>query len=458
MYFIFIHPREESTALCHFIYPKRFKIHQTVVLVVKSDDMNLTLPEQIGNFKFIRHIGTGMYGQVWVAEHATTKSRVAIKIISKKEVTEEVAALRFQREIYLMKQLDHPFIAQLFLTLEDENHHYLIMEYAMNGNLLSYINDHGRMIEPVARKYFLQIISAIEYMHKEKHICHRDLKAENILLDQNLNIRLTDFGFSREYSTNEPNLSTQCGSPAYLSPEIVKGHSYTAASDYWSVGVMLFAMIVGKLPFQDETIKGIMNKIVNSNPTYPPFVSECLVDLLSKLLAKEPEKRITIDKIKEHPWCGCNELSRINQISHDFTISSNLEEIVLDKEIISFMQSNRIDTTNLSYNLCSREYNEATCIYMIMRKERITNQIKYNSAFSTTNTIKTFTPQPSTLMANQRRPDVHAEQGNSTRIIRKKNDQENPPNVPTVRPVPLVAPRVVRRNPVRPIVRTAAPK
>ena len=261
----------------------------------------------VGDYKLIRRAGRGSFATVWVAEQVQTGMPVAIKAIQNKSVSAPDAATRFAREINLIKQMDHPFIAKLFEIVKEEEYTYLVMEYVENGNLLDFVNNNGKLPETQARRYFSQLLSALEYLHNVRFVAHRDLKAENVLLDRNNNIRLIDFGLSNIFTEDNPQLSTACGSPAYAAPEMVCGKKYTKAADIWSAGVLLYAMVVGELPFDDDNIQKLLQKIAYTEPVYPSFLSHQLHDLLLKLMQKKPDQRITIEKIKEHPWFSASE-------------------------------------------------------------------------------------------------------------------------------------------------------
>lgn len=172
------------------------------------------VPEEtrIGNYLMIRQIGSGSFASVWLAQHETTNIQVAIKVISKKNIENPDAKTRFNREISLLKQMQHPFISEFFESIENEQNFFLVMEYAENGNMLDFINVKGQLNEMQARHYFSELISVLEYLHDVKKVAHRDLKAENILLDRYDNIRVIDFGLSNVFSGSHE-LKTACGSP-----------------------------------------------------------------------------------------------------------------------------------------------------------------------------------------------------------------------------------------------------
>jgi carbon catabolite-derepressing protein kinase len=163
----------------------------------------------------------------------------------------------------------------------------LIQEYVENGTLLAYVNQHEHLPEIQARRLFTQLISALEYLHSTKMVMHRDIKAENVLLDEHWNVRLIDFGLSHAFTQNNPRLHTACGSPAYAAPEMIVGHSYTKAADIWSAGITLFVLLAGKVPLKIE---------------YPEWFTPGAVNLLNRMLVAEPAERITIAEIRSHGW------------------------------------------------------------------------------------------------------------------------------------------------------------
>lgn len=332
------------------------------------------IPHTIGNYTLKRQIGKGSFATVWRAEHKLAKLPVAIKIIANSSLASEDSQTRFVREVNLIKQMDHPFISKLFEVIKTPKYTYLVMEYAENGSILTYVNSHGRLPEKQARRYFSQLISALEYLHDEKLVAHRDLKAENVLLDRNLNIRLIDFGLSNSFTEEAPELTTACGSPAYASPEMVRGQPYTKAADVWSSGVLLYAMVTGQLPFDDENMQRLLQKIAFTEPQYPAYLSPQLVDLLRKVMMKNPDARATIAKIKSHPWFSQSEYSQLLQLQ--FSTDDQWLVAGVDREIVDEIATFGVDTKALSQSLLCGEYNELTAIYLIMRRNRITDKIK----------------------------------------------------------------------------------
>ncbi|EAY03698.1 CAMK family protein kinase [Trichomonas vaginalis G3] len=373
---------------------------------------NIQVPPTIGKYTIGEKIGSGAFSSVFKGTHMLTKIDVAIKVISKKSFTDQKFITRFMREVNLLKQMNHPMINELYDLYEDEKYHYLIMEYSPNGDLLSFINKNGKLIEPIARRYFTQLFSVLEYLHKERKVAHRDLKAENILLDRYFNLRIIDFGLSNCFTDENNVFETKCGSPAYIPPEMIIGYGYTPAADMWSTGVLLYAMSIGSLPFDDENVKKTLQLIVYANPTYPPSISPALADLLQKLLTKDPLLRITLDKIKEHPWFSKLEYDAI------YAYQKKIQEVTCDPEIVSQMERYGLDTTNLRQNLFLGVYDETTAVYRMLRKMKVTFEMK--TAMRARPSAANSTPQPNKMLSNISVEGVS--QGRSIQIHRTQNN------------------------------------
>ena len=257
-------------------------------------------PRVIRNYHIQSTIGEGSSARVYQAVHGPSRLPVAIKVISKDFIVSDPDnRARTMREVEVLKRADHPYIAKFYDFFDDSCYEYLVEELGTNGTLLDYAN--ARVLtEDEARKFFVQLLSALEYVHDTLKIVHRDIKAENVLLDENFNARLIDFGLCN--TSQNGMLLTSCGSLCYASPEIVAGKPYSTPTDVWSVGVLLFAMAVGSLPFDDVNQKRLAQKILYGQPAMPATLSEDLTDLLTRMLAKDPAERATIKEIKEHPW------------------------------------------------------------------------------------------------------------------------------------------------------------
>ena len=326
----------------------------------------------VGNYDFVRKLGAGSFATVWLAKHRITGGQVAIKVILKSSLDAPEAVTRFTREISLLKQMNHPFIAELFEILETDAAYFLVMEFVEHGNMLEYVNTNGRLDEDRARRYFCQLIAALDYLHNTKFVAHRDLKAENVLLDRNDNIRLIDFGLSNAFTKGTPQLMTACGSPAYAAPEMIQGCPYTKAADMWSAGILLYAMVAGRLPFDDTNVQTLLQKVLYHEVTYPDSMSRGLVDILKRLLNKNPEVRITIDRLKEHPWFSKCEYT----VLIGFNTQVLYDSSVIDREIIDKMTGFGLDVRDVPQGVIMQEFTSLTSIYRQLRRDKLTSKMK----------------------------------------------------------------------------------
>jgi len=207
---------------------------------------------------------------------------------------------RIEREIQYLQLLRHPHIIKLYTVITTQTDIIMVLEYA-GSELFNYIVDHGRMQEDKARQFFQQIVCAVEYCHRHK-IVHRDLKPENLLLDEHLHVKIADFGLSN-IMTDGNFLKTSCGSPNYAAPEVISGKLYAGPEvDVWSCGVILYVLLVGRLPFDDEYIPALFKKIAQGNYHVPHYLSPGANRLISKMLQVSPVKRITVEEIRLDPW------------------------------------------------------------------------------------------------------------------------------------------------------------
>ncbi|KAG8253409.1 MAP/microtubule affinity-regulating kinase 3 [Homalodisca vitripennis] len=219
--------------------------------------------------------------------------QVAIKIIDKTQLNPGSLQKLF-REVRIMKMLDHPNIVKLFQVIETEKTLYLVMEYASGGEVFDYLVLHGRMKEKEARAKFRQIVSAVQYCHQKK-IIHRDLKAENLLLDSEMNIKIADFGFSNEFTPGNK-LDTFCGSPPYAAPELFQGKKYDGPEvDVWSLGVILYTLVSGSLPFDGSTLRELRERVLRGKYRIPFYMSTDCENLLKKFLVLNPAKRASLE-------------------------------------------------------------------------------------------------------------------------------------------------------------------
>jgi 5'-AMP-activated protein kinase, catalytic alpha subunit len=238
---------------------------------------------------------------VKLATHAVTGHKVAVKILNKAKIKQLGMEEKVQREINILHLCTHPHIIRLYDVIDTPTDIFLVNEYVSGGELFDYIVSKGRLSADEARNFFHQIISGVEYCHFQK-IVHRDLKPENLLLDANKNIKLADFGLSNLMRDGEF-LRTSCGSPNYAAPEVISGHLYAGPEvDVWSCGVILYALLCGSLPFDDESIPNLFKKIKSGMYSLPTHLSQLAKNLIPRMLEVDPMKRITIPEIRMHPW------------------------------------------------------------------------------------------------------------------------------------------------------------
>ncbi|XP_065104822.1 serine/threonine-protein kinase MARK2 isoform X8 [Paramisgurnus dabryanus] len=254
----------------------------------------------IGNYRLLKTIGKGNFAKVKLARHVLTGKEVAVKIIDKTQLNSSSLQKLF-REVRIMKLLNHPNIVKLFEVIETEKTLYLVMEYASGGEVFDYLVAHGRMKEKEARAKFRQIVSAVQYCH-QKCIVHRDLKAENLLLDADMNIKIADFGFSNEFTMGNK-LDTFCGSPPYAAPELFQGKKYDGPEvDVWSLGVILYTLVSGSLPFDGQNLKELRERVLRGKYRIPFYMSTDCENLLKKFLILNPTKRGSLEQIMRDRW------------------------------------------------------------------------------------------------------------------------------------------------------------
>eukprot|EP00815_Leptocylindrus_aporus_P011166 CAMPEP_0116056302 /NCGR_PEP_ID=MMETSP0322-20121206/3944_1 /TAXON_ID=163516 /ORGANISM="Leptocylindrus danicus var. apora, Strain B651" /LENGTH=573 /DNA_ID=CAMNT_0003540115 /DNA_START=259 /DNA_END=1981 /DNA_ORIENTATION=- len=258
-------------------------------------------PIQIGQFILGNNLGIGAFGKVKLATHCITGHKVAIKILNKAKIKQLGMEEKVQREINILHLCTHPHIIRLYEVIDTPTDIFLVNEYVSGGELFDYIVSKGRLSADEARNFFHQIVSGVEYCHFQK-IVHRDLKPENLLLDANQNIKIADFGLSNIMRDGDF-LRTSCGSPNYAAPEVISGHLYAGPEvDVWSCGVILYALLCGNLPFDDENIPNLFKKIKSGMYSLPSHLSQLARNLIPRMLEVDPMKRITIPEIRLHPW------------------------------------------------------------------------------------------------------------------------------------------------------------
>ncbi|KAI5358352.1 Putative serine/threonine-protein kinase, active [Septoria linicola] len=250
----------------------------------------------VGNYSLGRLIGKGSFGKVYLAQHKLTNgSKVVLKSAKKDDAN-------LAREIHHHRQFLHPHIARLYEVIVTESLVWLVLEYCPGDELYNYLLNHGRMDAAKVQKIFTQLVGAVSYVHG-KGCVHRDLKLENILLDKHENVKLVDFGFTREYQGSTSYLQTWCGTVCYSAPEMLKGEKYAGEKvDVWSLGIILYALLCGELPFDDDDDTTTKGRILKEDPEYPDYLPEGAKELIKKLLSKRPLLRPTLSDILRDPW------------------------------------------------------------------------------------------------------------------------------------------------------------
>uniref|UniRef100_A0A672QLW3 non-specific serine/threonine protein kinase n=1 Tax=Sinocyclocheilus grahami TaxID=75366 RepID=A0A672QLW3_SINGR len=266
----------------------------------------------IGNYRLLKTIGKGNFAKVKLARHILTGREVAIKIIDK-------------------TQLNPTSLQKLFEVIETEKTLYLVMEYASGGEVFDYLVSHGRMKEKEGRAKFRQIVSAVHYCH-QKNIVHRDLKAENLLLDADSNIKIADFGFSNEFTLGSK-LDTFCGSPPYAAPELFQGKKYDGPEvDIWSLGVILYTLVSGSLPFDGQNLKELRERVLRGKYRVPFYMSTDCESILRRFLVLNPTKRCTLEQIMKDKWINVgyenDELKPHVEPVEDYNDSSRIDVMV----------------------------------------------------------------------------------------------------------------------------------
>ncbi|XP_063649984.1 MAP/microtubule affinity-regulating kinase 3 isoform X16 [Pan troglodytes] len=286
---------------------------------------------------------------------------VAIKIIDKTQLN-PTSLQKLFREVRIMKILNHPNIVKLFEVIETEKTLYLIMEYASGGEVFDYLVAHGRMKEKEARSKFRQIVSAVQYCH-QKRIVHRDLKAENLLLDADMNIKIADFGFSNEFTVGGK-LDTFCGSPPYAAPELFQGKKYDGPEvDVWSLGVILYTLVSGSLPFDGQNLKELRERVLRGKYRIPFYMSTDCENLLKRFLVLNPIKRGTLEQIMKDRWinAGHEEDELKPFVEPELDIS--------DQKRIDIMVGMGYSQEEIQESLSKMKYDEITATYLLLGRK-----------------------------------------------------------------------------------------
>ncbi|XP_072277812.1 serine/threonine-protein kinase BRSK2 isoform X6 [Pyxicephalus adspersus] len=334
--------------------------------------------QYVGPYRLEKTLGKGQTGLVKLGVHCVTCQKVAIKIVNREKLSESVL-MKVEREIAILKLIEHPHVLKLHDVYENKKYLYLVLEHVSGGELFDYLVKKGRLTPKEARKFFRQIISALDFCHSHS-ICHRDLKPENLLLDEKNNIRIADFGMA-SLQVGDSLLETSCGSPHYACPEVIRGEKYDGRkADIWSCGVILFALLVGALPFDDDNLRQLLEKVKRGVFHMPHFIPPDCQNLLCGMIEVDPMKRLTLENIQKHSWYigGKNEPEPEQAVPRKVQMGSlpSLEDV--DPDVLESMHSLGCfrDRNKLLQDLLSEEENQEKMIYFLLldRKERYPSQ------------------------------------------------------------------------------------
>ncbi|XP_061829707.1 serine/threonine-protein kinase BRSK1 isoform X2 [Nerophis lumbriciformis] len=330
--------------------------------------------QYVGPYRLEKTLGKGQTGLVKLGVHCITGQKVAIKIVNREKLSESVL-MKVEREIAILKLIEHPHVLKLHDVYENNKYLYLVLEHVSGGELFDYLVKKGRLTPKEARKFFRQIISALDFCHSYS-ICHRDLKPENLLLDEKNNIRIADFGMA-SLQVGDSLLETSCGSPHYACPEVIRGEKYDGRrADVWSCGVILFALLVGALPFDHDNLRQLLEKVKSGVFHMPHFIPPDCQALLKGMIEVNPDKRLTLEAIQTHAWyqSGRNEPCPEQPPPRRVCVTRVLSLTDLDPDVLESMYSLGCfrDRVKLTRDLTSEEENQEKMIYYLLldRKER----------------------------------------------------------------------------------------
>ncbi|XP_023654310.1 serine/threonine-protein kinase BRSK2-like isoform X2 [Paramormyrops kingsleyae] len=342
---------------------------------MSAKELSVTLSAQyVGPYRLEKTLGKGQTGLVKLGIHCITGQKVAIKIVNREKLSESVL-MKVEREIAILKLIEHPHVLKLHDVYENNKYLYLVLEHVSGGELFDYLVKKGRLTPKEARKFFRQIISALDFCHNHS-ICHRDLKPENLLLDEKNNIRIADFGMA-SLQVGDSLLETSCGSPHYACPEVIRGEKYDGRkADVWSCGVILFALLVGALPFDHDNLRQLLEKVKSGLFHMPHFIPPDCQALLKGMIEVNAEKRLTLEAIQKHAWYlgGRNEPCPEQPPPRRVCIRRITSLTELDPDVLESMHSLGCfrDRVKLARDLQCDEDNQEKMIYYLLldRKER----------------------------------------------------------------------------------------
>ncbi|KAM6290020.1 maternal embryonic leucine zipper kinase [Aegotheles albertisi] len=308
-------------------------------------------------------IGAGGFAKVKLAQHLLTGEKVAIKIMDKLALGDDLPRIKI--EIDAMKNLIHQHICQLYHVIETSKKIFIVLEYCPGGELFDYIISKDRLSEEEARVFFRQIVSAVAYVHSRGY-AHRDLKPENLLIDEEHNLKLIDFGLcAKPKGGLNYRLHTCCGSPAYAAPELIQGKAYIGSeADIWSMGVLLYALLCGFLPFDDDNVMALYRKIMRGKYSIPKWLSSSSTLLLNQMLQVDPKKRITVKHLLSHPWLMQGYSDAI-QWQSKYLLGHFDEDCITELSV--FHKQSRESILEL---IAERKYDQMSATYLLLQSKK----------------------------------------------------------------------------------------
>lgn len=266
-------------------------------------DVKVVAPSSVSHYVLSNVLGQGAFSLVCLAHDTVTRKSVACKIVPRERLSDVDLQRRFENEMYIFQQLDHPGIVKLLDFESDDRNYYVFMEFCGGGELFEFITEQHKLSEDQARPLVRQILSALKYLHS-LGICHRDLKPENLMLDCDGTIKLSDFGLSR-YVSKQDLCATPCGSPCYAAPEVISGQLYDGTrADVWSLGVIVYAMVTGQLPWTKHNYTQLFHQIQQGQYRVPESLSPECQEMIKGMMTVDPESRWTIDELLTCSWLG----------------------------------------------------------------------------------------------------------------------------------------------------------
>eukprot|EP00051_Salpingoeca_urceolata_P027147 m.480195 g.480195 ORF g.480195 m.480195 type:complete len:624 (+) comp21736_c0_seq1:434-2305(+) len=322
-------------------------------------------PADINDHYVIKEtIGSGGFAKVKLARHKMTGEKVAIKVMDKEHLRQTDDLDRVTLEIQALKSFRHQHISRLYQAVETKEKFFLVLEYAPGGELFDYIVAKDRCKEEEARVFFRQICAAVAFIHS-KGYAHRDLKPENLLLDAGQNIKLIDFGLiGKPKNLKTDFLHTCCGSAAYAAPELIRGEPYLGEpADVWSLGILLYALLCGFLPFDDENTQRLYRLIQRGQYEVPPWLSVGSQKLISALLKHKPEHRLTMDQLLKHPWL----LDGVSDKAVSWQSTQELGKFDLDPAVVAEMAKfYSVDSETMEQTLTAWDYDPVSANYELL--------------------------------------------------------------------------------------------